>query len=285
MLTYKLFSQNPHQSQDEISTDKTENAEVQKLFSRISSLSMNRSCPLRTNESLSLVLCLNWEVSINQSLSWIDCAIWSSGQQFPSFQTMMVIHYHLNLHNFLLFFTREMAETAAKCQKSKNWVQAWCNTVNSWAKSCSTSQIASQWAVWDHKTISSEKLYSTSEPNTKYCQRVSIVTVFHLKELGHLGTFHRQCALFFLPTSSADKPTVLPQFVEFSYWQIMIFWRNFNQKSNDPAHSSLLSQETGKSKSVTMLQLYLFLAVQEGRSPPEDSCVTQSPVERHTAPC
>lgn len=283
MLTYKLFSQNPHQSQDKIFTYKTETAEVQKLFSHISSLSMNRSCPLRTNESLSPVLCLNWEVSINQSLSWIDCAIWSSGQQFPSFQTMTVIHYHLNLHNFLLFFIRERAETAAKCQKSKNWVQAWCNTVNSWAKSCSTGQIASQWAVWDHKTISSENLYSTSEPNTKYCQRVGIVTVFHFKEPRHLGTFHRQRALFFLPTSSADKPTVFPRFVEFSYWQIMIFWSNFNQKSNDPARISLLSQET-EPQSVTTLQLYLFLPIQEGRSPPQDSCVTQSPVERHTDP-
>lgn len=25
---------------------------------------------------------------------------------------------------------------------------------------------------------------------------------------------------------------------------------------------------------------YLFLAMQEGRSPPQDNCVTQSPVER-----
>lgn len=69
MLTYKLFSQNPHQSQDKKITDKSETAEVQKLLSHISSLSMNRSCPLRTNESLSLVLCLNGEASINQSLS------------------------------------------------------------------------------------------------------------------------------------------------------------------------------------------------------------------------
>lgn len=64
--------------------------------------------------------------------------------------------------------------------KSKNWVQTWCNTVNSWAKFCWTSQIASQWTVWDHKTISSEKLYSTSVPNTKYCQQ--ILTLFHFKE-------------------------------------------------------------------------------------------------------
>lgn len=103
----------------------------------------------------------------------------------------------------------------------------WYNTVKSWANICWTSQIALRWTIWNHKTISSENVFSTSVPNTKYCQEV--LPYFTLSSPNTWEAFSDSMDPLCL-FSSAEIPTLLPQFIAFTHYDIMILQRNFNQK-------------------------------------------------------
>lgn len=103
--------------------------------------------------------------------------------------------------------------------KKQELVQIWWLRILPCYKICWTSQIASQWTIQNHKTISSERctLHQCPTPNTakkSYC--ISLLSNLDICE----ASSDSMDPLCLFP--STENPTTLPQFVAFTHWEIMI---------------------------------------------------------------
>lgn len=125
--------------------------------------------------------------------------------------------------------------------------------MKSWAKTCWTSQIATQWTIWNDETIRSYKLYSASVPNTKYCQEVLLY--FTLSNPGTWKITQSADPICLFP--SAENSTVLPQSTIFleRFW----YFVEILPKKWWPSPSSVQSQETAP---------WIVILLHSGHNPP-----------------